>query len=1021
MDSLHELCEVRDEVFDPSRRDTVLDLTDLIEDRINARRFFKTNYVTSGMSTLLREAFDRFSRQSQQGTFLLNQAMGGGKTHNMIALGLLAKHPEFRDEVLEGYHDPNLGKVRVAAFTGRESDAPFGIWGAIAEQIGKKQQFSDYYQPLQAPGQKAWENLLQGDPLLILLDELPPYLNQARAKEIGNADLATVTTAALSNLLVAVGKPPLENVCVVISDLTATYSEGSQKINEALDDLKNEADRGAMPLEPVQQNTNEIYHILRKQIFESLPPEEEIQDVARAYAQSVKDAKQMDVTDASPEEYARRIQEAYPFHFSIRDLYARFRENPGFQQTRDLIRLMRTVVARMYDTGQAKDRALVHPYDIDLNHKDTLTQVTRINPKLENAISHDIASDGSSVAETIDQNSEGQDAQDAATLLLMASLANVPDAVRGLTRVEVASLLCTPDRDISRIEQQVLNPFFTSAWYLHTDTDGRLLFKDIENINAKLKSTSQSYGRDTRIVELRDFLQGLFEPSIGDVYQRVQALPAVDDIAVRSDEVTLILAEPSSGSGLGEDLRAFYDDQEYQNRILFLTGQQSTLQHLLEKSARLKAIRKILEDMRAEKVSENDPQYTSAQEIRDEVKLQLLSAARETFTTLLFPHFDGLRSADFVMQFTDNSYNGEEQVRPTLEEKGKFTVDIESDSFRKKCEERLFTQKQMLWSEVKRRAAVNPKWPWHRPDALRRLKERMLHEDQWRQEGNYVDKGPFPSPETDVRVREIHRDHDTGEVTLRLTPVHGDTIYYEVGAEATEASEEVTDPQAFTTEDLKVSFLCVDSEGEHDTGEPVEWTNDVTIKHKVYPDAEGKKKVELKAVPEVPIRYTTDGSNPREAGGRYDEPVEVEEGTQVVQAVAEGDGVVSEPETIRLDWTDDGSPGIQDDQPALWQRPHQLGTTKEAYDFLNRMQKLDATAKGPRITVDSDDWVELAFDQDMEVDGETLEEATEYVRGLIDDGEVSLDVDALHFERGQQLRDWAEDAKTELNPDEVQQ
>jgi hypothetical protein len=668
---------------------------------------------------------------------------------------------------------------------------------------------------------------------------------------------------------VTVGKPKLENVCVVISDLTATYSEGSQKINEALDDLKNEADRGAMPLEPVQQNTNEIYHILRKQIFESLPLEEEIQEVARAYAQSVKDAKQMDVTDASPEEYARRIKEAYPFYFLIRDLYARFRENPGFQQTQDLVRLMRTVVARMYDSGRADERALVHPYDIDLNHKDTLTQVTRINPKLENAISHDIASDGTAVAETIDENREGRDAQDAATLLLMASLANVPDAIRGLTRAEVVSLLCTPDRDVSRIEQEDLKPFYTSAWYLHTDTDGRLLFKDVQNINARLKITSESYGRKSRLVELRDFLAGLFEPSIGNVYQRVQALPAVDEITVTSDNVTLILAEPSTGSGLSEDLRAFYDDQEYQNRVLFLTGQQSTLQHLLEKSARLKAIRHILEEMKAEKVSENDPQYNSAQEIRDEVKLQLLSAARETFTTLLFPHFNGPRSADFVMQFTDNSYNGEEQIRATLEEKGKFTADIEGDSFRKKCEERLFTQKQMLWSEVKRRAAINAEWPWHRPDALDRLRERMVHEEQWRPEGNYVNEGSFPSPKTDVRVREIHRDHDSGEVTLRLTPVHGDTIYYEVGAKGIEASEEVTDLQAFTTEALKVSFLCVDSEGEHETGEPVEWTNDVTIKHKVYPDAEGKKKVELKAVPEVPIRYTTDGSNPRQGGLRW--------------------------------------------------------------------------------------------------------------------------------------------------------
>ncbi|MFB6247413.1 MAG: DUF499 domain-containing protein [Salinibacter sp.] len=1021
MKSLQQLCSVRDEVFDPSRRDTVLDLTDLIEGEINARKFFERNYVTNGMETLLREAFDRFSRQSQQGTFLLNQAMGGGKTHNMIALGLLAEYPQFRDEVLEGYHDSNLGKVNVAAFTGRESDAPYGIWGSIAEQIGKKQEFSEYYEPLEPPGQTAWVNLLKGEPLLILLDELPPYLNQARAKKIGNADLATVTTAALSNLLVAVGRPELENVCVVISDLTATYGEGSQQLNEALRDLRNEANRGALELEPVQQNTNELYHILRKQIFESLPPEEDIQDVARAYAQSVKDAKQMDVTSASPEEYARRIQDAYPFHFSIRDLYARFRENQGFQQTRDLIRLMRTVVARMYDTGRAEDRYLVHPYDIDLNHKGTLTQVTRINPKLENAISHDIASDGDAEAETIDQNREGRDAQDAATLLLMASLPNVPDAIRGLTRTDVVSLLCTPNRDVSRVEQEVLKPFYTSAWYLHTDTDGRLLFKDVQNINARLKTTSESYGRKSRLIELRDFLRGLFEPSVSDVYQRVQALPAVDEINVTSDKVTLVLAEPSSDAGLNEDLKAFYDDLEYKNRVLFLTGQRSTLQHLLEKSARLKAIRHILDEMKAEKVSENDPQYASAQEIRDEVKLQLLSAARETFTTLLYPSFDDLRSADFVMQFTDNSYNGEEQIRSTLEEKGKFTADIEDDSFRKKCEERLFTQKQMLWSEVKKRAAAYTSWPLHRPDALDRLKKRMLHEDQWRPEGNYVNKGPFPPPKTDVRVQELHRDHESGEVTLRLTPVHGDTIYYEIGAEATTASEEVTDPQSFTTDALQVSFLCVDSEGEHETGEPVEWTNEVTIQHRVYSDADGKKRVELQAVPEVPIRYTTDGSNPRQAGGRYEDPIEVEEGTQVVQAVAEEDGVVSEPEAIRLDWTDDGSAAIQDDQPALWKKSHQLGTTKESYDFLRRMQKLGATAKGPRITIDGKEWVDLSFDQNMEVDGETLEEAAEYVRGLIEEGEVTLNVEALQFDSGQQLRDWAEDAKTDLNPDEVEQ
>jgi len=32
-----------------------------------------------------------------------------------------------------------VGKVKVIAFTGRESDAPYGIWGAIADQLGKKE------------------------------------------------------------------------------------------------------------------------------------------------------------------------------------------------------------------------------------------------------------------------------------------------------------------------------------------------------------------------------------------------------------------------------------------------------------------------------------------------------------------------------------------------------------------------------------------------------------------------------------------------------------------------------------------------------------------------------------------------------------------------------------------------------------------------------------------------------------------------------------------------------------------
>ena len=366
MQKIGQLCKPRQTVFDRSLRDIVLDLTNLTDNRINPHDFFAENYRTDGMRVLVREAFRRFAGQSSTSIVKLTQSMGGGKTHNMIALGLLAQYPELRRQVMqEDYTNENLGQVRVVAFTGRESDAPFGVWGVIAEQLGKKDLLKDYYSPLKAPGQTAWINLLQGEPLLILLDELPPYLENAQTVTVGNSDLSVVTTTALANLFTAVGKDELSNVCIVISDLRATYQSGAQRLNNALQNLDNEVGRVALNLEPVALNTDEVYHILRKRLFEELPSEAEITEVALAYGQALKDAKQMDVTNASPEKFSMQIREAYPFHPAIKDLYARFKENPGFQQTRGLIKLMRILVSRLYDSGRANQVYMIHPYDLD--------------------------------------------------------------------------------------------------------------------------------------------------------------------------------------------------------------------------------------------------------------------------------------------------------------------------------------------------------------------------------------------------------------------------------------------------------------------------------------------------------------------------------------------------------------------------------------------------------------------------------------------------------------------------------
>jgi len=100
------------------------------------REYYYLVNLTGGMRHLLRESFRRFSGHSAAGVIKLTQAMGGGKTHNMISLGLLAKHPELRQQVMGGdFQTPHLGKVRVVAFIARRNKrrtesslSPLMIW-----------------------------------------------------------------------------------------------------------------------------------------------------------------------------------------------------------------------------------------------------------------------------------------------------------------------------------------------------------------------------------------------------------------------------------------------------------------------------------------------------------------------------------------------------------------------------------------------------------------------------------------------------------------------------------------------------------------------------------------------------------------------------------------------------------------------------------------------------------------------------------------------------------------------------
>jgi len=127
MRTLIDSCKPRPSVFDKARLDTVYNLDDLSS--IHPDEFLSENYVTEGMRILLTEAFNRLEGKttSASGTFLLSQSMGGGKTHNLITLGLLAKYQKYRKQVMADFFKP--GELKGRDLSGE------GFAGSLLRQI----------------------------------------------------------------------------------------------------------------------------------------------------------------------------------------------------------------------------------------------------------------------------------------------------------------------------------------------------------------------------------------------------------------------------------------------------------------------------------------------------------------------------------------------------------------------------------------------------------------------------------------------------------------------------------------------------------------------------------------------------------------------------------------------------------------------------------------------------------------------------------------------------------------------
>ena len=1038
--TLQTLCKPRPSVFEADRRATVLSLDTFLKGEVSGKEFFDENYFTSGMLTLVDRAFRHLSGTGAgSSVFMLSQAMGGGKTHSMIALGLLAKEPDLRKKIL-GDDDPapNLDQCRVVGFNGRNTDAAGGIWGSLAEQLGKSEQFASYISPLlSAPGPEAWKQLLGGDPLVLFLDELPPYLEYAVSVPVGNADLSVVTTAALGNLFVAVAE--MDNVCLVLSDLAGTnFSVGQAALNRAIHGITSESKRIAVPITPVNPNGDELYHILRKRLFETIAPEQDIQKIAGTYRDALHEASKMGLTTTSPETLFTRVTDAYPFHPDLRELVGKFKENDGFQQTRGVIRLMQMVVSNLWNSEKAASIDLIHPYDIDLNVDEIASEIRTINSSLSEAIAHDVAHGGDAEVEQIDVTNGNTDASDAARLILIASLSTTPGAIHGLREYQLVDCLQRPGRDLSTFKANVLDKLATRAWYLHNSADGRLFFKNQQNLAAKLRSTALSLHAETVDRMLREHLESYFSATLRDCYQVVKVLPPLDEVQIDQEKTTLVIVRPGTQANqlpISADWQAWWDQQQYKNRVLFLTGSRDTFQKVLDSARQTRALQSIEDELKEENTPSDDPQWRALDALRDRVGLQFTAALKEAFDQIVYPSINSaLRATGTDLAFAGNQ-NGEATIRKTLEGGQKFTIKINDESFRTRAESRLFGSpdtKVVLWSDFKRNAAVNTNWPLHKISALDDLKLACLRQGLWREEGNHIRRGPFPAPLPEVSIRELSVQGDGDGITyLKIEPLHAPNLVYETGqANPTIASSPVPTPTRFEAKGLCYQFMALDPAKPALFG-ITEWKAKLRLKQQLYNRGDHYE-VELMALPKsngISIRYTTDGTSPGYSGSAtYDGKFRVPDKCRIIcaHAVCPEYDLVSEPIRIAIP-----QPGqepkstIDPTTPARWAEKTKLDDSGAVWDFIQRLEKASGVhVYDISLTAESADGqqnLEYSGAVDDGYDNAGIKTIAEKLQEIVGDGSLRMTIGSLGFPTGQALLDWLKETNQQFDAAKVKQ
>jgi hypothetical protein len=247
-------------------------------------------------------------------------------------------------------------------------------------------------------------------------------------------------------------------------------------------------------------------------------------------------------------------------------------------------------------------------------------------------------------------------------------------------------------------------------------------------------------------------------------------------------------------------------------------------------------------------------------------------------------------------------------------------------------------------------------------------------------------------------------------------------IYYAEDGSVSEASPQLTD-QHLTTNALRMNFLVMDPSGQYETGDVITWSNKLMLRNRLS-EKDGKRTVELLVAPMGDIRYTLDGSEPRD-GILYAEPVDIGDGEVLLRAFAEASGLETK---VEFRFPARGKKGVQIDdvRPGrlVSRTGRKLDSRTKTFEGLKQAGERSVTFEGVVLTVGQGNQVVGLNVGEVPVQAAFLESILKSVLDLekfTPDTPITMSFRKAHFASGHDLRQFADKLGIELQTGDVEQ